>query len=64
MWGYIECGGVGQLEGGLSECHELKIIEILAWVLAAVSVLAAIPVVMHAMKKRKRQVERKTETSG
>lgn len=64
MWGFIECGGVGGLKGGLSMCHELKIIEIIAWVLAAVSVLAAIPIVMHAMQRRKKQVQRKTETSG
>jgi len=64
MWGIITCGGVGGLKGGLSLCHQLKIIEILAWVLAAVSVLAAIPVVMHAMKRRKNQAQRKTATSG
>lgn len=64
MWGYIECGGIGGAKGGLSMCHELKIIEIIAWVLAAVSILAAIPVVMHAMQRRKGQAERKMATSG
>ncbi|XMA20059.1 hypothetical protein WAI453_012850 [Rhynchosporium graminicola] len=68
MWGLIKCneglGGVKELRDGLSECHELKIIEIIAWVLAGVSVLATVPVVMNAMKRRKRQAARKTETSG
>jgi len=69
MWGYVQCGGVGALEGGLNECHEIKIIEIIAWVIAGVSVLASIPVVMNAMKRRKRQMEmkernRKTARSG
>lgn len=45
--------GVGNIRSGLTECHELKIIEIIAWVLAAVSVLATIPVVMEAMKRKK-----------
>ena len=63
MWGVIICNqGVGHIKGGLTECHELKIIEILAWVLAGVSVLAAIPVVMNATKRRKMQSERKTKT--
>jgi len=63
MWGYIECQNTGvaddldmlkgQLAGGLSECHELKMIEIIAWVLAGVSVLATIPVVLNRMKQRK-----------
>jgi len=53
MWGYKECGGVGPAKGGLNECHEIKIIEILAWVIAGVSVLATIPVVMIAMKDHK-----------
>jgi hypothetical protein len=53
MWGIIMCNqGVGHIRGGLTECHELKIIEIVAWVLAAVSVLATIPVVMDALNKR------------
>jgi len=37
----------------MTECHELKIIEIIAWVLAGVSVLATIPVLMNATKRRK-----------
>lgn len=65
MWGIIICNqGVGNIRGGLTECHELKIIEIIAWVLAGVSILATIPVVMNAMKRRNRQAERKTHTSG
>lgn len=65
MWGYKECGGVGGIKGGLNECHEIKIIEILAWVIAGVSVLASIPVSMNALKRRKRQAEaKKTATSG
>ncbi|KAF8856638.1 hypothetical protein BDZ45DRAFT_624935 [Acephala macrosclerotiorum] len=66
MWGVIICNqGVGHVRGGLTECHELKIIEIIAWVLAGVSVLATIPVVMNAIKRRKRQHElKKTETLG
>ncbi|TVY75602.1 hypothetical protein LSUE1_G008012, partial [Lachnellula suecica] len=67
MWGVIICNqGVGHLRGGLTECHELKVIEIIAWVLAGVSVLATIPVVRNAMKRRKRELERKrkTHTSG
>jgi len=62
MWGIILCNqGVGRVRGGLTECHELKIIEIIAWVLAAISILATIPVVMEATKRRK---EEKTHTSG
>ena len=65
MWGVIICNqGVGGIKGGLTECHELKIIEILAWVLAGVSVLATIPVLMNATKRRKMERKRKTETSG
>jgi len=65
MWGTIICNqGMGRIKGGLTECHELKIIEIIAWVLAGVSVLACIPVLMQAGKRRKRQAERKTQTSG
>ncbi len=60
MWGVIICNqGVGHIRGGLTECHELKIIEILAWVLAGISVLATVPVVMNAANRRKRQAERK-----
>ncbi|KAJ9621702.1 hypothetical protein H2203_007191 [Taxawa tesnikishii (nom. ined.)] len=61
MWGYKQCGGVGGIKGGLNECHEIKIIEILAWVIAGVSVVATVPVLMNAMKRRKRQAEQKME---
>jgi hypothetical protein len=65
MWGVIICNqGIGGIRGRLTECHELKIIEIIAWVLAGVSVLASVPVVVNATKRRKRQAERKTHTSG
>ena len=65
MWGTIMCNqGVGRIKGGLTECHELKIIEIIAWVLAGVSVLATIPVLMNAAKRRKMQADRKTNSSG
>lgn len=65
MWGVIFCHqGLGHVRGGLTECHELKIIEIIAWVLAAVSVLTTIPVVMEAGMRRKAQAERKTHNSG
>jgi hypothetical protein len=65
MWGVIVCNqGIGRIKGGLTECHELKIIEIIAWVLAGVSVLACGPVLYNAMKRRKTQHERKTHTSG
>lgn len=65
MWGVIICNqGVGPLRGGLTECHELKIIEILAWVLAGVSVMAAVPVLMNAYKRRKRQLKEKVDTSA
>ncbi|KAJ7859347.1 hypothetical protein B0H14DRAFT_2747047 [Mycena olivaceomarginata] len=57
LFGLIECGGVGRIAGGLNECHELKIIEILSWVLAAVSIVAAVPVVMRAMADRKRRMD-------
>jgi len=56
--GVVECGGVGQLKGGLSECHELKIIEILAWITAASSILICIPVVMGAMTRQKHKAEK------
>jgi len=65
LWGLVECGGVGGLKGGLNKCHELKIIEIIAWVLAVVSVLATVPVVMGSMKRHKQQKEsQKSATSG
>ena len=64
MWGVIICNqGVGGIKGGLTECHELKIIEIIAWVLAAVSVLATVPVVMNAAKRRKSQMDRKSRSN-
>jgi hypothetical protein len=58
--------GIGHIRGGLTECHELKIIEIIAWVLAAVSVLATIAVVTKALKRRKANHGRnvKNEVSG
>jgi hypothetical protein len=56
--GIIECGGVGRLKGGLSECHELKIIEILSWITAASSILICVYVVIGAMRKQKRKAER------
>lgn len=63
-WGTIFCHqGVGGVKGGLTECHELKIIEIIAWVLAAVSILATIPVVMNAAKRREAQAGRISHTS-
>jgi hypothetical protein len=55
--GYVECGGVGRLKGGLSECHELKAIEIIAWIIAASSILITIPIVMGAMRRQKHKVE-------
>lgn len=59
LFGLIECGGVGRLKGGLSECHELKIIEVLSWVLAAVSIVSAVPIIARAWKRRKEQMRRK-----
>ncbi|KAJ6529225.1 hypothetical protein B0H19DRAFT_1006647 [Mycena capillaripes] len=59
LFGLIECGGVGEVKGGLNECHELKIIEILSWVLAAMSIVSAIPVVSRAMAERKKRMEQK-----
>ncbi|EON99786.1 hypothetical protein UCRPA7_4682 [Phaeoacremonium minimum UCRPA7] len=70
IWQYVECQNNGipssvdefksQVSGGLSLCHEIKIIEILAWVIAGVSVIAAIPVVMTTMKMRKERRQRRT----
>ncbi|KAJ6471641.1 hypothetical protein C8R47DRAFT_1077290 [Mycena vitilis] len=59
LFGLIECGGVGEAKGGLNECHELKIIEILSWVLAAMAVVSSVPVVMRAGAQRKKQMEQK-----
>jgi hypothetical protein len=56
--GYLECGGIGGIKGGLNECHELKIIEILSWITAGSSVLITIPIVMGAMKRQKEKAER------
>jgi hypothetical protein len=54
LFGLIECGGVGSAANGkISECHELKIIEALSWALAALSVLAAIPVITRAVHEHK-----------
>jgi hypothetical protein len=65
MWGVIICNqAVGTPKGGMTECHELKIIEIIAWVVAGVSVLAAIPVLMNVTKTRKAQMDKKIATSG
>ncbi|KUJ19190.1 uncharacterized protein LY89DRAFT_780193 [Mollisia scopiformis] len=66
MWGFIICNqGVGPIKGGLTECHELKIIEIIAWVLAGVSVIATVPVVINSTKRRKREADmKKTHNSG
>jgi len=61
MLGYLECGGIGSAVGGLNECHELKIIEILSWLIAALSVLAAVPIMMRAVKRRSRQAQRGQE---
>jgi hypothetical protein len=60
LFGLIECGGVGSAANGkISECHELKIIEAISWALAALSVLAAIPVVSRAVHEHK---ERRART--
>lgn len=69
MWGYVECENSGiassysefksQIEGGLSLCHEIKTIEIIAWVIAGVSVLATIPVVKIYLQRRKDRMDRK-----
>lgn len=64
MWGVIICNqGVGRIKGGLTECHELKIIEIIAWVLAGVSVLATVPVVMNSIKRHKNSNARRTSSN-
>jgi len=61
MWGYKECGGIGALKGGLNECHEIKTIEIIAWVIAGVSVVATVPVVKDALHRRRKQADAKRE---
>ncbi len=53
MYGYFECGGVGKAKGGINECHTTKIVEIIAWVLAAISVIATGPQVWAGIKKMK-----------
>ncbi|KAH8898876.1 hypothetical protein GQ53DRAFT_742042 [Thozetella sp. PMI_491] len=63
IWQYVECQNNGvpdsfeefksQVSGGLSLCHEIKTIEIIAWAIAAVSVVSTIPVVMTWMKSRR-----------
>jgi len=63
MWTYVECQNNGvpdslakfksEVSGGLTLCHEIKTIEIIAWVIAAVSVVALIPVFRTYLKKRK-----------
>ncbi|PSR88480.1 hypothetical protein BD289DRAFT_232569 [Coniella lustricola] len=75
IWGYVECANAGipdtfdefksQVEGGLSLCHEIKIIEIIAWTIAGVSVLATIPVVKTYMERRRSKMEaKKQEVAG
>ncbi|CAN8104062.1 unnamed protein product [Discula destructiva] len=69
MWGYVECANSGiassysefksQIEGGLSLCHEIKIIEIIAWVIAGFSILATIPVVKIYLQRRRERLDRK-----
>lgn len=69
MWGYVECANTGiassygefksQIEGGLSLCHEVKIIEIIAWTIAGFSVLATIPVVKIYLQRRKDRLHNK-----
>jgi len=63
LWQYVECQNNGiadsldefksQLAGGLSLCHEIKTIEIIAWVIAGMSVISAIPVVLTWRKNKK-----------
>ncbi len=65
LWQYVECQNNGipdnfdqfksQVSGGLSLCHEIKIIEIIAWIIAALSVVAAIPVVKVYLELRREQ---------
>ncbi|KAF9533735.1 hypothetical protein CPB83DRAFT_844455 [Crepidotus variabilis] len=65
MWSYMECNNAGiptsfgqfksLVSGGISLCHEIKTIEILAWVIAAVSVIATIPVIMTYMKMKRQK---------
>lgn len=69
IWGYVECANAGipddfdefksQVEGGMTLCHEIKTIEIIAWVIAGVSVLATIPVVKIYLQRRRDRVQKK-----
>lgn len=59
----MECSNAGlpgsfsefqsQVEGGITLCHEIKTIEIIAWCIAGVSVIATVPVVKTWMDRRK-----------
>jgi len=72
LYGLIECGGVkvdhaNPLSAGnlkLSECHELKVIEWIAWWLAGLSVITAVPVAYGWVHKRKEARERKHNGMG
>ncbi|KZV98116.1 hypothetical protein EXIGLDRAFT_728946 [Exidia glandulosa HHB12029] len=60
LFGLIECGGVGSFGNlKINECHELKIIEWLAWALSIMAVISSIPVIARAWRRRKAQMERK-----
>lgn len=71
MWGYMECANAGlpsslvefksQVAGGITLCHEIKTIEIIAWCIAGVSVVATIPVVKTWMDRRKASRQAKTQ---
>lgn len=74
IWGYVECANAGvpddfeefesQVQGGMSLCHEIKTIEIIAWIIAGVSVLATIPVVkIYLQRRRDRQQRKQARTS-
>lgn len=73
MWGYMECANAGvpssltefksQVSGGLSLCHEIKTIEIIAWCIAGISVVATIPVVKTWMDRRKASRQAKTQAA-
>jgi len=74
MWTYVECQNEGiansfdefksQVAGGLSLCHEIKIIEIVAWVIAGVSVLGTIPVIRTYLKRRKTARPRRSDNTA
>ena len=63
MWQYVECPNEGvptsfdkfksEVSGGMTLCHEIKTIEIIAWVLAAMSLIATIPVIKTYMQIKK-----------